>query len=60
MPVLYTHTRILKPIEDSEPTGLKVDIADFTEQALHYWLVSERALLSISPPAVRSASQIPR
>ena len=32
MPVLYTvhtHTRILKPFEDSDPTGLKVDIADF-------------------------------
>ena len=31
MPVLYTsprtHTHILKPFEDSEPTGLKVDIA---------------------------------
>ena len=25
--VLYTSTRILKPFEDSEPTGLKVDIA---------------------------------
>ena len=23
----HTHTRILKPFEDSEPTGLKVDIA---------------------------------
>ena len=31
MPVLthkHTHTRILKPFDDSEPTGLKVDIAD--------------------------------
>ena len=28
MPVLYTSTRTLKPFEDSEPTGLKVDIAD--------------------------------
>ena len=27
MPVLYTSTCILKPFEDSEPTGLKVDIA---------------------------------
>ena len=25
--VIHTHTRILKPFEDSEPTGLKVDIA---------------------------------
>ena len=24
----YTRTHILKPFEDSEPTGLKVDIAD--------------------------------
>ena len=24
----HTHTPILKPSEDSEPTGLKVDIAD--------------------------------
>ena len=24
----YTHTCILKPFEDSEPTGLKVDIAN--------------------------------
>ena len=24
----HTHTRILKPFEDSEPTGLKVDIAE--------------------------------
>ena len=24
----HTHTRILKPLEDSEPTGPKVDIAD--------------------------------
>ena len=23
----HTHTRILKPSEDSQPTGLKVDIA---------------------------------
>ena len=23
----HTHTRILKPFENSEPTGLKVDIA---------------------------------
>ena len=29
----HTHTRILKPFEDSEPTGLKVDIArGFTEE----------------------------
>ena len=26
MPVLYTSTRALKPSEDSEPTGLKVEI----------------------------------
>ena len=26
----YTHARILKPFEDSEPTGLKVDIAKIT------------------------------
>ena len=31
MPVLYTSTRILKPFEDCEPTGLKVDIAKETE-----------------------------
>ena len=24
----HMHTRILKPFEDSEPTGLKVDLAD--------------------------------
>ena len=24
----HTHTRILKPVEDSEPTGLKVDTAE--------------------------------
>ena len=24
----HMHTRIFKPFEDSEPTGLKVDIAD--------------------------------
>ena len=24
---IHKHTRILKPFEDSEPTGLKVDIA---------------------------------
>ena len=29
MPVLYTSTRILNPFEDTEPTGLKVDIARF-------------------------------
>ena len=29
MPVLYTHTRILKPFEDSELAGLKVDIAEY-------------------------------
>ena len=28
MPVPYTSTRTLKPFEDSEPTGLKVDIAN--------------------------------
>ena len=29
MPALYASTRILKPFEDSEPTGgLKVDIAE--------------------------------
>ena len=27
MPVLYTHTRILRSFEDSELAGLKVDIA---------------------------------
>ena len=27
-----THTRILKPLEDSKPTGLKVDIANWTQQ----------------------------
>ena len=27
MPVLYTSTHLLKLFEDSEPTGLKVDIA---------------------------------
>ena len=26
----HTHTRILKPFEDSEPTGLKVDIANMS------------------------------
>ena len=25
----YTHTRIVKPFEDGDPTGLKVDIAEF-------------------------------
>ena len=25
---IYMHTRILKPFEDSEPTGLKVDIVE--------------------------------
>ena len=25
----HAHTRTLKPFEDSEPTGLKVDIAQF-------------------------------
>ena len=25
----HTHTRILKPFEDSEPTGLKVDIVKY-------------------------------
>ena len=30
MPMLYTSTRILKPFEDIELTGLKVDIAVFT------------------------------
>ena len=30
MPVLYTSTRILRPFEDSEPMGLKVDIAVVT------------------------------
>ena len=30
MPMLYTSTRILKPFEDSELMGLKVDIALFT------------------------------
>ena len=29
MPVLYTSTRILKPFEDSEPTGLKVKHAAY-------------------------------
>ena len=28
MPLLYTSTRILKPFEDSELKGLKVDIAE--------------------------------
>ena len=31
----HTHTRILKPFEDSEPAGLKVDIA----QKAHYVLI---------------------
>ena len=30
MPVLYTSTRILKPFEDIELTGLNMDIAIFT------------------------------
>ena len=25
----HTHTRVLKPFEDSDPTGLKVDIAHY-------------------------------
>ena len=35
MPVLiavHKHTRILKPFENSEPTGLKVDIAGQTHE----------------------------
>ena len=27
VPQAHAHTRILKPFEDSEPTGLEVDIA---------------------------------
>ena len=34
MPVLCTSTRILKPFEDREPTGLKVDIADEVQMLL--------------------------
>ena len=40
MPELYTSTRTLKPFEDSEPTGLKVDIA---WQLQRYFSASEQA-----------------
>ena len=33
----HTHTRILKPFEDSEPTGLKVDIACFSSFFFLTW-----------------------
>ena len=37
MPVLYTSTRTLEPFENSEPTGLKVDIAENTYDVWLYW-----------------------
>ena len=34
----HTHTRILRPFEDSDPTGIKVDIAPFTKiHSLFLW-----------------------
>ena len=43
----HTHTRILKPFEDSEPTGLKVDIANKPAHAvsLFLWQVFARGYL---------------
>ena len=37
MLVLYTSTRIHKPFADSEPTGLKVDIAETTRSKQHHY-----------------------
>ena len=37
MPVLYTSTHILKPFEDSELTGLKVDIAQILSRVPEKW-----------------------
>ena len=32
---IHTNTRILKPFEDCEPTGLKVDIANIIHKVLY-------------------------
>ena len=31
---IHKHTRILKPFEDSKPTGLEVDIAHYSQHML--------------------------
>ena len=60
MPVLYTSTRtltrILKPFEDSEPTGLKVDIAcnSMTPEPM------KDAAVSAAPDPVVEPPQSPR
>ena len=33
---MHTHTHILKPLEDSELTGLQVDIASYDKQTLKF------------------------
>ena len=62
----HTHTRILKPSENSEPTGLKVDIAvgacsfkHLTRQTLNRFLPCNYPAVPVSARAVPSMDGLP-
>ena len=48
----HSHTRILKPFEDSEQTGLKVDIALVGNVTVQYGSRGTENVIAIPPKAV--------